>query len=143
MAKQFQYDENKLRPGQREAAYKLVEYEFTPKSERKTIEQIADEVGVTRKTIHKWKTHDRNFINYKNHLAAQFADSHLPLVYSKLIESIERGSVRGIETFLKRIGDLDQKSEVTIKSGDEDRSFDERKDELLQRLKEASEGGDA
>lgn len=140
MAKQFDFDENKLRPLQREAAIALVEYEFTPKKERKTKQEIADEIGTSRKTLHAWDTKDRNFINYKNHIAGQFVDSSLAMVYSKLLESIKNGSVRGIETYLKRIGDLDQRSEVTIKNSDDDRSFDERKDELLQRLQAVKDG---
>lgn len=49
----FQFDERKLRPGQRQAAALLVEYEFAKKSERKTKEQIAEEVGISRKQIHE------------------------------------------------------------------------------------------
>lgn len=144
MAKQFNYDESKFRPKQREAAIALVEYEFTPKGERKTKDEIAEELGITRKTLHNWDTKDRNFINYKNHLAGQFADSSLSFVYSKLLDGISKGSMRGIETFLKRIGDLDSHSEVTIRQGDgEDKSFEERKAELLQRIKaDSADNGD-
>lgn len=134
MAQQFNYDEARFQPKQREAAIALVEYEFTPKGERKTKQEIADELGVTRKTLYNWDTQDANFISYKNHLAAQFADSSLAFVYKKLIESIERGSVRGIETYLKRIGDLDIKQEVTINNGSDDKSLEERKAEILSRL---------
>lgn len=137
MARQFDFDENKLRPMQRDAALLLVEYEFTPRAERRTKQEIADELGVTRKTLHKWDTQDTNFINYKNHLAGQYTDTSLAMVYSKLLESINNGSVRGIETFLKRIGDLDRRSEMTIKTDGDDRSFDEKKDELMERLKAA------
>jgi predicted transcriptional regulator len=129
----FKYDESKFLPKQREAAIALVEYEFTPKSSRKTKEEIAEEVGVSRKTLHNWDTRDSNFINYKNYLASEFMDSHLALVYKKLIESIERGSVKGIEVYLKRIGDLDTHTEVTINNGD-NKSFEERKAALLARI---------
>lgn len=129
----FKYDESKFLPKQREAAIALVEYEFTPKGQRKTKEQIAEDLGVSRKTLHNWDTRDANFIAYKNALSADFMDSHLALVYKKLIESIERGSVKGIELYLKRIGDLDTATEVTIKNGD-DVSFEERKAALLERL---------
>ncbi len=134
----FIYDESKFLPKQREAAIALVEYEFTPKKERKTKEQIAEEIGVSRKTLHNWDTKDSNFINYKNYLASEFMDSHLALVYKKLIDSIERGSVRGIEVYLKRIGDLDTHTEVTIKD-ESDKSFEERKAALLERLEKSKE----
>lgn len=129
----FKYDEAKFLPKQREAALMLVEYEFTPRNARKTQDQIAEELGITRKTLYNWNTTDANFIAYKNALAAEFMDSHLALVYKKLIEAIERGSVRGMELYLKRIGDLDTSTEVTIKD-ESNASFEERKAALLERL---------
>lgn len=129
----FKYDEAKFLPKQREAAIALVEYEFTPKGQRKTKEEIAEDLGVSRKTLHNWDTRDSNFIAYKNYLSSEFMDSHLALVYKKLIESIERGSVKGIEVYLKRIGDLDTHTEVTINNGGE-KSFEERKAALLARI---------
>ncbi|MBO0962010.1 hypothetical protein J1P26_20090 [Neobacillus sp. MM2021_6] len=130
----FQFDERKLKPGQRQAAALLVEYEFTKKGERKTKEQIAEEVGISRKQIHQWDTTDNNFIAYKNHLASQIVDSQLSLVYSKLIDGIKNGSMKGIELYLKRMGELNDKSEVTINDNRKEESFEDRKAALLERL---------
>lgn len=130
------YDSSKFRPGQREAAALLVEREFTPKSDRKSLEQVAQEAGVVRKTLYHWQYFDSNFIAYKNYLATEFVDSHLPFVYRKLIEGIDNGSMKGIETFLKRIGDMDTKSDVTIHQGGNDESFEDRKQELMERIKQ-------
>lgn len=130
----FNYDEVRFKPKQREAAIALVEYEFAPKEGRKGKQEIADSLGITRKTLHNWDTKDANFIAYKNYLASEFADSSLAFVYKKLLDSISNGSVRGIETFLKRIGDLDTNSEVTIKQEGAEQSFDERKAAILDRL---------
>lgn len=137
MAKQFTYDETKFKPKQREAAIEMIEYEFAPKGERKTLQQIADNLGITRKTLHNWNTKDANFIAYKNHLAGQMADTNLAFVYKKLMDSVGNGSVRAMEVFLKRIGDLDTSSELTIKQGGEggDQTFEERKAALMERLK--------
>jgi hypothetical protein len=129
----FKYDESKFLPKQREAAIALVEYEFTPKAERKTLDEVAEHVGVTRKTLYNWNHKDSNFIAYKNYLSSEFMDSHLAFVYKKLIDSIEKGSTRGIELYLKRIGDLDTHSEITINNG-ETQSFEDRKAALLERL---------
>lgn len=135
MARVFQYDETQLRPGQREAAMLLVEYEFTPHGERKTQEEIAKEVGISRRTLYSWNHHDPNFIAYKNSLASQMLDSELAFVYKKLLEGIKNGSMKGIETYLKRIGDLDRRDEITVHQGDGDAlSFEERREELLARL---------
>jgi hypothetical protein len=138
----FKYDESKFLPKQREAAIALVEYEFTPKRERKTKEEIAEQIGIARKTLHNWDTKDSNFIAYKNYLASEFMDSHLALVYRKLIDSIERGSVRGIEVYLKRIGDLDTHTEVTINNGS-DLSFEDRKAALLARINGEGDSNDS
>ncbi|WP_079516527.1 phBC6A51 family helix-turn-helix protein [Rossellomorea marisflavi] len=137
----FKYDESKFQPKQREAAIALVEYEFTPKGQRKTKEEIAEDLGVDRKTLYNWDNKDPNFIAYKNYLASEFMDSHLAFVYKKLIDSIERGSTRGIELYLKRIGDLDQNSEITIKQ-DGGLSFEERKAALQERISKAKQGGE-
>jgi len=132
------FDETKLRPGQREAAILLVEREFeTDRSARKTKEEIAKEVGVSRQGMHKWETQDPNFIAYKNHLAADFFDTHLAFVYRKMLEGIDKGSMKGIELFLRRIGDLDRKDELTLReSGGGEESFEERAAALKARLGE-------
>lgn len=130
----FKYDESKFLPKQREAAIALVEYEFRPKGERKTKEQIAESLGITRMTLYNWDSKDANFIAYKNYLASEFMDSSLAFVYKKLLESIDRGSVRGMELYLKRIGDLAEQNEITIKTEGDSKSFEQRQAELLARL---------
>lgn len=130
-----QFDEAKLRPKQRELAHLLVEREFTPTDERKTMQEVADESGVCRKTIYNWGYKDPNFNAYKNYLASEMTDSYLPFVYSKLIEGIDNGSMRAIEMFLKRVGDMDTKSDVTIHQGNgDDKTQDERIEELKKRI---------
>lgn len=146
--RRYKFDETKFKDGQKLAAIALVEREFTPKSERKTMEQIAEELGVARMTIYNWNTKDDNFIEYKKYLSAQTLDTHMPMVYARLLETIDkRYSVRAMELFMKRAGDLTDNSEITIKSGDEgDKSADERLEELKKRLNlpeaEGEEKGD-
>lgn len=134
MARRYKYDESKFKPGQREAAIALVEYEFTPKEERKTKEEIAEELGITRMTLYNWDTKDENFIAYKNHIASNFVDSNLAFVHKKLLDAIDQGSVRAIDLFYKRMGELTDQQEITIKDGKDGVSFEERKAELLARL---------
>lgn len=132
----YPFDETKFKPKQREAALALVEYEFSPKGQRKTKQEIADELGITRQCLHKWDTQDQNFINYKNYLASDFMDTKMAFVYSKLLESVDRGSVRAMELFMKRMGDLTDQTELTINAqqGGEAKSFEEKRQELLERL---------
>lgn len=130
----FNFDESRLKRGQKEAAALLVEYDFSPKDERKTKQEIADLIGLSRKQLYIWESSDENFIAYKNYVAAKYTDSHLPAVYAQLIKGISNGSMKGIELFLKRIGDLNDKSEVTINNGANELSFEERRKQLLERL---------
>lgn len=139
----FPFDETKFLPGQREAAIKIVEREFTPKKERRNKRDLAEDLGVSHMTLYRWETRDQNFINFKNYIASDFVNSHLPFVYSKLIEGIDNGSMKGIELFLKRMGDLDNRSEVTLNAGQvgDDKTYDERKEDLMKRLNKSDDGG--
>lgn len=130
----FKYDTTRFLPGQREAAAELVQYEFADKKERKTREQIAKDVGISRKTLYNWEYFDPNFIAYKNYIASEYMDSHLAFVYSQLLNGIQQGSMRGVETFLKRIGDMDTNTDVTIHQGGDNQTFEERKAAILERL---------
>lgn len=131
----YNFDESKLKQGQRKCAILMVEYEFADKGEKMTQQQIADEVGVHRTTIHEWNTRDSNYIEYKNYLAANAMNAFLPFVYRKLIDGINNGSMKGIELYLKRIGDMDTKSEVTVNDNKSDeKTFEDRKADILARL---------
>lgn len=139
MAKRM-YDEQKLRHGQKLAGYLLAYNEFQPKGERLTLAQIADQCGVVEETVRRWKSNDPNFIAYMNSLSSDIMDSYLPLVYSKLIGIINQGNAKGIEMFLKRAGDLDSKQEVIVREGNsEDQTIEERRKDLLDRIKSARE----
>jgi len=130
----FNFDESRLKPGQRKAALQLVENEFLPKNERKPLREIWEEAGVTQMTLWRWRHEDENFIAYKNYLAATVMDEHLPFVYAALIKGIERGSMKGIELYLKRMGDLDIKQDITLTQAGEDESIEERVKRLQERM---------
>lgn len=133
----FKFDEARLKDGQRKAALTLAANEFLPKNERTPLREIWEEAGVTQMTLWRWRHEDENFIAYKNYLASNMLDEHLPLVYGKLLESVNRGSVKAIELFMKRIGDLDTKTEVTVKDDKNDDSIEERIARLRERAEEA------
>src|SRR5699024_9947926 len=132
----YGFDETKFKPKQREAALALVEKEFTDKGHRKSNQQIADELGITRMTLYNWNNKDRNFIRYKRYLSDDFMDSQVAFVYSKLLDSIDKGSVRGIELFMKRMGDLANKQEISFSTQGENQSFEDRRKELMERLED-------
>lgn len=128
------YDEALLKVGQKKAAHLLIEREFSDRRTRKTKEQIAEECGVTRMTLYRWEHEDDNFIAYYNELAQKFVDSQLAFVYSKLLDGIKSGSMKGIELYLKQAGKLIDKQEVEVDDKRED--ADARQKRLLERLEQ-------
>lgn len=132
MARREKYDASKLKRGQREAAFLLMEYAFgESKYQNKT--EIAEAVGVTRQTLYNWETKDQNFIALLNDLTETFMESRRSEVYAHLLKKVRQGSTRGIELYLKNRGLLQEKVEHTHieEAGD----LTERQKRLEERLK--------
>ncbi|EPC8419955.1 phBC6A51 family helix-turn-helix protein [Bacillus wiedmannii] len=102
---------------QAQAAIKLVENSFAGR-ERKTLEEIAGEIGISRTTLWTW-SNDVNFIRYKEALADQLLRDNIDLANGQLIALI-RGdftnnstpSVKALELFYKLSGKLVDKKEI-------------------------------
>lgn len=103
---------------QTQAAVKLVENSFAGK-ERKTLEEIAEELGISRTTLWMW-SNDGNFIRYKEALADQLLRDNIDLANGQLLALI-RGdftanktpSIKALELFYKLSGKLIEKKEIT------------------------------
>lgn len=107
--------ESKLSLKQREAALMLVENELQSKSEeRKTQEELAESLGVTRMALYKWRTQNKAFIEYKNLLADDFFSEKRDVVYRQLFKLItgSQPSVKAIDLYLRRHGLLTDKTIV-------------------------------
>lgn len=126
--------EAKLTEQQRKAAFMLVENDLkSNKDETKlTYEQLAEEVGVSYKTIWSWRTQNRNFISYKNEIADDFLSDKRSRVYGQLLKLIEgeQPSVKAIDLFMRRFGLLTEKSVVENVDASAQRSDDEIKRQL-------------
>jgi AcrR family transcriptional regulator len=79
--------------------------------ERLTNAEIAERVGVSERTIYRWKE-DADFIALLNDLADKHMDSFLAEAYRQLQTSARRGSVKALELILKRQGKLIERREV-------------------------------
>jgi predicted transcriptional regulator len=77
-----------------------------------TNKEIAEQVGVTDRTIYRWKE-DEEFVELVNYLADRYMDSFLSEVYGQLQKAVKKGSVKAIELALKRSGKLIERREVT------------------------------
>lgn len=103
---------------QAQAAVKLVENSFAGR-ERKTLEEIAEEIGISRTTLWTW-SNDVNFIRYKEALADQLLRDNIDLANGQLLALI-RGdftanktpSIKALELFYKLSGKLVEKKEIT------------------------------
>lgn len=124
--------ESKLDGRQIKAALLCVERDFAAEEDRSTFDEIAEEIGVSRKTLHQWRTQKRAFIDYVNYIADDFLASDRAFVYRQLMKTISgpQPSVKGIDLYFKRHGLITQNIAVETKDSGSARSNDELTQEL-------------
>jgi hypothetical protein len=124
--------EAKLTPQQQKAALLLVENDLRDNGVKRTQEDIADEVGVTYKTLWSWRKQNRNFIDYKNEIADDFLAEYRSGVYGQLMKLINgsQPSVKAIDLYLKRFGLLTEKQVTVTEDGNGNRSNEDLAKEL-------------
>jgi hypothetical protein len=126
--------EAKLTEQQKKAAYMLVENDLKSNKDplKLTYEQIADEIGVSYKTIWSWRTQNRNFIAYKNEISDDFLSDKRSRVYGQLLKLIEgeQPSVKAIDLFMRRFGLLTEKQIIATEDASGSRSNDDLQKEL-------------
>lgn len=133
---------SKLEARQQKAAYLLVENEMLPTKNKRSQEAIAEEIGVTYKTIWEWRTKNTAFISYKNALGDQFFSEYRTFANSQLIKAMEGDTpnVKAIELFFKHQGLLTDKTQIeTINSDGNTKTAEElskEADDLLRMLDE-------
>lgn len=111
-------DDKALSPEQQLAAEILA----TPGRAGMTIEQIADHVGTSARTVHRWRQ-DPLFVEYVKQRTMQNVMEHLPDVLGSLTEKAKRGdSVKAQEVWLKTMGVMTQEFTVRPAAPQEDRS---------------------
>lgn len=126
--------EAKLTEQQKRAAFMLVENDLKSNKDvtKLTYEQIAEEIGVSYKTIWSWRTQNRNFIAYKNEISDDFLSDKRSRVYGQLLKLIdaEQPSVKAIDLFMRRFGLLTEKTVVENVDGNSSRNDDDIKRQL-------------
>jgi transposase-like protein len=126
--------EAKLDGRQIKAALLCVEREFAAEEDRAGFEEIAQEIGVTRKTLHQWRTQKRAFIDYVNYLADDFLAADRAKVYRQLMRSIDgsQPSIKAIDLYFRRFGLITNNLTVETKDAGSARSNDELAAELTE-----------
>jgi transposase-like protein len=101
----------RLTDQQAKAAYLLVINDF--EKGVKTQEEIAEEVGVHRKTLYQWRTQNPDFIAYQNALSDHHLESYRSKADAKLMELVDRGYVKALDLYYVLLGRKVTKSEAT------------------------------
>ena len=105
---------------QRKAALLLVENELSDEpSTWKTQDEIADEIGISRMTLYRWRTDNDYFMDYVNIIGQDFLKTKQNTVFKRLFGAIDNNktSIKAIELFLKLQGLLKDSTEIEIKGG--------------------------
>jgi len=126
--------EAKLDANHKKAVYLLVENELLPKKEQRTKEEIAQEVGVTYKTIWSWSTRNKDFIDYKNLVADEYLESNRNRVNAQLMKLIdgEQPSVKALDLYFRRFGLLTERKQIELDNGEGARTNDDIAKELAE-----------
>jgi hypothetical protein len=132
MSRRLKALEAKLDARKRLAAYLLVENELRETGDKRTQEDIAEEVGVSYKSLWEWKTKDSVFIEYKNALADDFLAEKRAYVYGQLMKLIggSQPSVKALDLYLRRFGLLTEKQVMVTEDSGGSRSNDDLAKEL-------------
>jgi hypothetical protein len=132
MSRRLKTLEAKLDARKQKAAYLLVENELRETGDKRSQEEIAEEIGVTSKTIWSWKTTDPVFIEYKNAIADDFLSEKRAFVYAQLMKTISgpQPSIKGIDVFMRRFGLLTEKQVVVNEDLGSSRSNEDLAKEL-------------
>ncbi|MEK5308321.1 phBC6A51 family helix-turn-helix protein [Bacillus sp. FSL M8-0326] len=115
----------------RKAAQACALNEIMPEGgEKKTQEQLAEELGMSRMGLYRWRTQDPAFIEYMNLLADDMLSSHRSEVYGQLMRLIkgQQPSVKAIDLFMKRFGLLTEKQIITDSTTADESSADIQKE---------------
>ncbi|MDM5188603.1 phBC6A51 family helix-turn-helix protein [Bacillus sp. DX4.1] len=95
---------------------------------RLSLEEIAEQSGISVRQLYTWRHHESNFIDYVNLLSSDAFMSHLPDVMQKHLDMMLKGqgSMKGIELFYKFGGLLVDKQEVKTENVDGNLSMEDR-----------------
>ena len=106
---------------QQKAVYALLDNEMLTYKERKTQDQLADELEVDRATLYRWRKQNQAFIEFKKEVAKDFLGDEVGLFAQALITSM-RGtngvpSQKALDLYAKMMGFIKTEHSVEITQG--------------------------
>ena len=104
-----------------------------------SLAQIAEHVGVSHRTLYRWKQ-DKDFVNYQNNISEQLMEDFLTEAYTTLKGLVRSGRsdnsrLKALELVLKNRGKLTDVHHIEAKV-DDARSNEAIEDEIAQLRKE-------
>jgi thiaminase len=86
---------NELSTRDRAIAQRLVENDFAPKGERKTLEELAQELSMTRQNLHRIRSNPE-FVRYQDSISYTALAQHMPEIDAMLLKLVRGTSNNGI-----------------------------------------------
>ena len=115
----FEELKQRLTPGQRLAAELIVANDFAPKGEKKTLDQIAEEVGITDRQLYNWRQNP-DFTRYMAAISDNKLDNYRSLADSQLIKLIQGtsnngvASIKALELFYRLNGRMQDRQTLVV-----------------------------
>lgn len=78
-----------------------------------TQEQLAETLGITDRTLRKWKAENPAFNELILQLSTNALRSHVDFVDAKLLEAVGKGHIKAMELYFKRAGIIQQVAATT------------------------------
>ena len=102
----------RLTDQQAKAAYLLIINDFEDQG-RRTQEEIAQEVGVSRQQLYLWRTQNSDFIAYQNALSDMHLEAYRSKADRKLMELVDKGYTKALDLYYTLLGRKITKTETT------------------------------
>lgn len=106
---------------QQQAVYMLIENEMLHGKEQKPLETIAEELGIDRATLYRWRTQNQAFIEFKKEVAKDYLSDAVGIFAKQLIRSMEGTngvpSSKALDLYAKMMGFIKSEHSVEITQG--------------------------
>lgn len=104
---------------QQKAVYLLIENEMAPTTEQKTQEELADELGISRKCLWEWRKKNQAFIEFKKEVAKDYLGDGVGIFTRQLLRSMEgkNPSQKALDLYAKMMGFIKSEHSVEVTQG--------------------------
>ena len=104
---------------QQKAVYLLIENEMAPTTEQKTQEELADELGISRKCLWEWRKKNQAFIEFKKEVAKDYLGDGVGIFTRQLLKSMggKNPSQKALDLYAKMMGFIKAEHSVEVTQG--------------------------